>query len=571
MTINFLFKSIKQIDKNLLYWFFLITWLLLNLLQAGLSQLHYDEAYYWIYSKHLAWGYFDHPPMVALLVKAGYAIFQSEIGVRLFFVLMGTLTLAMVCYLINETEKLFFLFLFLISIPLFHLHVCGFLAIPDTPLVFFATLFFVLYREHLRKDTYLIAVSLGLVAAAMLYSKYHGILVIFFTILSNLKLLKNKKTWLAALIIVLAMVPHLWWQYVNQFPTLNFQLMDRFRQVSFHEPFVFMLGQLALPGFFSGVILAFLTIVYKPVDAFEKTLKWNIFGIILFFFFFGFKVGVEIHWTAAAFPPLAYISFKSLRNREKIIRWFKPLAIIGILFIFLLRLLIANDYLANKLKINTSFNNWKEFSISVEKIAKGRDVVFNSSYKRPSEYSFYSRKPSVSIATLGYRYSQFDFENYDEYFIHKNIVLVGTENKADSSFKDESFKIVTYQNVPNFMTFEHIEIFPEYKQIIGIAGDSIKMKVGLKNVSDRNMIFDENQNFIPKFGYTINRENFKYESFKPLQEIANRKVLLKNEMVYSTINISFPKDKGKYELRYAIIYGKDFRGKVSNGIKLVAE
>jgi hypothetical protein len=571
MTIKSLYKSIEQTDKNLLYLFFLIGWLLLNLVQAGFSQLHYDEAYYWIYSKHLAWGYFDHPPMVAILVKAGYEIFQNEVGVRLFFVLMGTLTLAMVCYLINEREKIFFLFLFLFSIPLFHLHVCGFLAIPDTPLVFFATLFFVLYREFLKKDTYVLAIALGLIAAAMLYSKYHGILVIVFTMLSNLKLLKNKKTWLAAFIIILAMVPHLWWQYINQFPTLNFQLMGRLRHVGFFEPFTFMLGQLVLPGFFSGAILVFLTIVYKPVDAFEKTLKWNIFGFVLFFFLFSFKMGVEIHWTAAAFPPLAYISYQSLRNRDKAIRWFKPLAISGIFFIIFLRLLIANDQLANWLKINTSFNNWKEFSNNVEKISNDRGVVFNSSYKWPSEYSFYSRKPSVSIAMMGYRYSQFDFENYDEFFIRKNVVLVGTNNSADSAVKDENSKDVTYRNIPNFITYQHIEIYHDYNQIIGNAGDSLKLKVGLKNVSERRMVLDENQNFIPKFGYLINGKNFEISDFKLLKEITNRNIFSKNETIYTTINVGLPKDKGNYELRYAIIYGEKFRGRVSKGIKMVVK
>jgi hypothetical protein len=571
MIFKSLFKSIEQTNKNLLYLSFFIGWLLLNLLQAGFSQLHYDEAYYWIYSKHLAWSYFDHPPMVGLLVKAGYAIFQNEIGVRLFFVLMGTLTLAMVCYLINETKRLLFLFFFLVSIPLFHLHVCGFLALPDTPLIFFGTLFFVLYREFLKKDSYLLAIALGLVAAAMLYSKYHGIFVIFFTVLSNLKLLKNKKIWLTALIIILAMVPHLWWQYINEFPTFNYQLTDRFRHVAFYEPINFLLGQLVLPGFFSGVILVFLTIVYKPVDSFEKTLKWNIFGIIFFFFLFSFRMGVQIHWTAVAFPPLAYISYKSLRGREKTIQWFKPLALTGIIFIFILRFLIADDYLPNKLKINTSFNNWREFSNNVDKISNGRGVVFNSSYKKPSEYSFYSRKPSVTISTLGYRYSQFDFENYDEYFVHKNVVLIGTENKADSSFKDEGFETVTYRNEPNFLTFEHIDIFPMNKQIVGKAGDSIKLGVCLKNVSERKMIFDENKNFIPMFGYLIHGDKFEYENFKLLNVITNRQVLSKNEIIYTTINVCFPKVKGNYELRYAITFGENFRGKISKKIKMIVE
>jgi hypothetical protein len=37
-------------------------WLLLGLMQAGLTELQDDEAYYWVFSRYLDWGYFDHPP-----------------------------------------------------------------------------------------------------------------------------------------------------------------------------------------------------------------------------------------------------------------------------------------------------------------------------------------------------------------------------------------------------------------------------------------------------------------------------------------------------------------------------
>ncbi len=33
--------------------------------------LHADEAYYWVWSRHLAWGYFDHPPMIAWIIRIG--------------------------------------------------------------------------------------------------------------------------------------------------------------------------------------------------------------------------------------------------------------------------------------------------------------------------------------------------------------------------------------------------------------------------------------------------------------------------------------------------------------------
>ncbi|MEM7381393.1 MAG: 4-amino-4-deoxy-L-arabinose transferase, partial [Bacteroidota bacterium] len=55
---------------------------LINLLQAAFTELLFDEAYYWHYSREMAWGYFDHPPMVALLIRIGSIFFDGELGVR---------------------------------------------------------------------------------------------------------------------------------------------------------------------------------------------------------------------------------------------------------------------------------------------------------------------------------------------------------------------------------------------------------------------------------------------------------------------------------------------------------
>ena len=69
--------------------------LLLNLLQASFTELLYDEAYYWYYAQNPAWGYFDHPPMVAWMIALGGLFLKGELGVRLLSCLMGTGTLAL--------------------------------------------------------------------------------------------------------------------------------------------------------------------------------------------------------------------------------------------------------------------------------------------------------------------------------------------------------------------------------------------------------------------------------------------------------------------------------------------
>ena len=65
---------------------FLLFWLLINIIQACYTGLLNDEAYYFFYSRDMAWGYYDHPPLVALFIKSGYWILHNELGVRLLFV-----------------------------------------------------------------------------------------------------------------------------------------------------------------------------------------------------------------------------------------------------------------------------------------------------------------------------------------------------------------------------------------------------------------------------------------------------------------------------------------------------
>jgi 4-amino-4-deoxy-L-arabinose transferase-like glycosyltransferase len=74
----------------------------LRLLVAGATPLTADEAYYWVWSKALAPGYLDHPPMVALWIWLGTALAgDGPMGVRLLgppAAALGSLLLAQAAY-----------------------------------------------------------------------------------------------------------------------------------------------------------------------------------------------------------------------------------------------------------------------------------------------------------------------------------------------------------------------------------------------------------------------------------------------------------------------------------------
>jgi len=113
-------------EKPWLPWLF--AWFILNLIQSYFTELWHDEAHYWMFSQHLAWGYWDHPPMTPLLVKLGYALIPNELGVRFFIVLINTATIYFLYKIVSPRNvKLFFMMVFGTAI----VHVeCFFICLP---------------------------------------------------------------------------------------------------------------------------------------------------------------------------------------------------------------------------------------------------------------------------------------------------------------------------------------------------------------------------------------------------------------------------------------------------------
>ena len=177
----------KSLNAAQTFKIFLLIWLLVNLLQASFTQLDPDEAYYWAYSQELAWGYFDHPSFIAILIKAGTSIFgDSTLGVRFFPVVLQTIS----CWLLwliagkpKQHSEVQLFILLLLGMPM--LQVFGFIATPDAPLLFFATCYLYFYQQFLENNSWTNTLILGACMAAMLHSKYHGVLWIFFILLSN--------------------------------------------------------------------------------------------------------------------------------------------------------------------------------------------------------------------------------------------------------------------------------------------------------------------------------------------------------------------------------------------------
>lgn len=95
-----------------------------------------DELYYWTWSRTLQWSYFDHPPVVAYLIRLSTSIFGNSLfGLRFFACLAGLGVLAILGKLCGGKR----LVTWLIGCPLFLIG--SLLMTPDVPFLFFWTLY----------------------------------------------------------------------------------------------------------------------------------------------------------------------------------------------------------------------------------------------------------------------------------------------------------------------------------------------------------------------------------------------------------------------------------------------
>ena len=387
----------------------------LNLLQAAQTELRFDEAYDWYYAQNPAWGYFDHPPMVAWMIALGSLLFKAELGTRLVACLMGIGTLALLWSMIDHPKKKEFIpqiSVWLLSIVL--LHAYGFLSLPDTPLIFFTALFLWVYRKFLGSPGVLTALGLGLTMAALMYSKYHGALVILFVLLSNLRLLRNGWAWLALGVSLLAYAPHLNWLYQQDFVSVKYHLFERPNQPYSFTKFTlgYLLNLLALFGLTFPLVYWGLW-RYKPTDQWGKALRTLTWGILIFFFVSSLQRRVQTQWLIAVCIPAAIIIGSQILENARFRKWIVRAAVANISILLYLRLWLV---VPGALPVYFETHGNKAWVSQVDSVANGAKVIFENSYRQAAMYQFYSGNPSYSLNNAFYRKNQYSIDDSEALF-----------------------------------------------------------------------------------------------------------------------------------------------------------
>ncbi|MBI5836512.1 MAG: glycosyltransferase family 39 protein [Candidatus Eisenbacteria bacterium] len=241
--------------------------LLLHALTNGGYNFFRDELYYIACGRHLAWGYVDHPPLVAVVAALAQAVFPGSLqGLRLFPALAGSATVLLTGLMAHDLGGgRFAQFLAALGAILAPVYLSNFTLFTMNAFDILAwTLVAWLLIRILGGGGRGLWLWLGLAAGAGLMNKISvGFLLagLFVGMLATPARahLRTRGPWLAALIAVLIFAPHLAWQAAHGWPTLEF--MENARRLKnfpvsplgYLQGQVFIMQPLTLPVWLAGL------------------------------------------------------------------------------------------------------------------------------------------------------------------------------------------------------------------------------------------------------------------------------------------------------------------------------
>lgn len=229
-------------------------------------QLTPQEAYYWLYSQHLALGYLDHPPMIAWLIRAGTALWGNHEGaVRVF---------SQLCWLVSAgcmyalTRRAYgrsagaVVMLLLATLPVFFYF--GFRATPDAPLLAaWAGALLGCYRALVQNQSrgwYIAGLALGLGMLSKYSIALLGLPILAWLVLnpSSRHWLRRPQPYMSALLALALCTPVLVWNAQHEWASFWFQSIRRLKEHTGANPLGFLgiVLELLTPMGLAAVVLA---------------------------------------------------------------------------------------------------------------------------------------------------------------------------------------------------------------------------------------------------------------------------------------------------------------------------
>ena len=299
------FRKLISIPNIAALCFFVLT-----LATAGHYGLFGDELYYFACSKHLAFGYVDQPPLVALLTFFSTIIFgETIIGLRFMSGLFGAITVLLSAKVASEigggkySQALASLsILFGLAFPA----LSSFFSMNPVDIML-CSLFILLFIRTVLTPSPRKWIVLGILLGIGLMNKY-TFLVLGFSLLLSLiitkkwSVLKSQWIYVSGIIGFLIFLPHIIWQINNGWPTLEFMHnATEYKNLSlspiaFFSQIIIGLNPFTAPLWISGLLYLLFSRKTKEF----RLIGWTIIIFILIYLFQNSK----FYYVVPIFPVL---------------------------------------------------------------------------------------------------------------------------------------------------------------------------------------------------------------------------------------------------------------------------
>ena len=477
-------------------------WFVVNLLQGIFTEIQEDEAYYALFGEHLAWGYYDHPPMVALMTHFSSQLFSGILGARFFTIIASCLSLFVLWKLLDERQpdakKVFLFFTLACSVVMFNIY--GFVTTPDASLILFSALFLLVYQHYLEEKSWKNVLLMGVFMAGMIYSKYHAFLLLGLIVLSNLKLLKDGKFYVACLMALALLIPHILWQVHADFPSFRYHLSGRSEPFQWSYFWEYLPNQLLIFNPFTFGAVVYVLIKYRDsqspekanrIDAdgatpaerqiFERGLRFILIGFFFFFWLMAFRGHVEPHWTIVCVIPVVVLAYRKTLIDYKLRKFTKRFILPSLLLVLAFRILLLTP-LADRF----GYHGKEAYYQAIEQVADDSPVVFRGSFQRPALYHYFTGKPCSTLCCYYDRKTQYDFWQFDKDWTGKKVFVCGAEGNISQTYKVENVQFDGYLT-EHFQTANRLETHFKLANISENAmpvfhhGDTISLDFSIHN------------------------------------------------------------------------------------------
>ncbi|MBV9439025.1 MAG: glycosyltransferase family 39 protein, partial [Candidatus Eremiobacteraeota bacterium] len=431
---------------------------LMRAIAAAKVPLTGDEAYYWEWSKHLALGYADHPPMVAYLILPFVWSTANPLFVRLGFLACGviaTLAAAGAARRIAGDERAGMVTA--LAMTLAPMLSVGFvLATPDGPLMAgWALCLYLTVRASqtgARRDYVLLGAALAFALLSKMFAWALIAGIIAWSLAPQRRRLWREGLAVAFAIAVLLYAPFLAWNAQHHWISFVFAFEQRHQpDPAWYRPFTYLLADAG--AYSPGLWIAALIVLLRPCTA---LVGWTAIPLTALLIALNVHERIELHWIFGPYVSLCVgigVAFCALAHRAQVL-WATAAAVPSAVLIPFLFLAAAfpgqlyTQFRATGSELRNSgpfeiFTYWP-LAQDVRRMADANDaVVVTDGYGFSSQMDYEAGIPPVFI---GYdKQGQEARRWYDPAMRPKRILFVDKEALVATRGRPE-----TYPGRPDF-------------------------------------------------------------------------------------------------------------------------